>query len=433
MSKEYEYWLHSLPEIGDATIGRLLERYGNEENIYNACLSEEEDFIQILKKIRLRDDKISNVIKRGKSIDPVSNYQKIISEGIGFVTVHDKEYPSRLRSISNMPYALYYLGELPKDNIPSVAIIGARNCSEYGRYVAGSFGERLALAGINVISGMALGIDGIGQRGALEAGGTTYAVLGSGVDICYPRENLDLYRRIPQKGGVISCFPPGSEPQRRFFPERNKIVAGLSDAVLVIEARQKSGTGITVNLALSMNKDVYAVPGRITDRLSDGCNMLISQGAGAAISPDNFVSEIQMLWNRKKGMGEETACSGNGEENENNDAYETSIIHETAETRETTDKKLKKNLITYDQNQRFKNGKPNIDRPYVKLDVPDPDSFFLKYVDVKPQSIQQIHSQRLKDDPGADISDTISKLALLCIDGRIVQIGSGYYYKSYSG
>ena len=249
MSKEYEYWLHSLPEIGDATIGRLLERYGKEENIYNACLSEEEDFIQILKKIRLKDDKISNVIKHGKSMDPVSNYQKIISEGIGFVTVHDKEYPSRLRSISNMPYALYYLGELPKDNIPSVAIIGARNCSEYGRYVAESFGESLALAGINGISGMALGIDGIGQRGALEAGGATYAVLGSGVDVCYPRENLDLYRGIPQKGGVISCFPLGSEPQRRFFPERNKIVAGLSDAVLVIEARQKSGTGITVNLA----------------------------------------------------------------------------------------------------------------------------------------------------------------------------------------
>ncbi len=389
MSKEYEYWLHCLPEIGDATIGRLLERYDNEENIYKACLSEEEDFIQILKKIRLKDDKISAVIKHGKSMDPVSNYQKMISEGIGFVTIHDKEYPSRLRSISSMPYALYYLGELPKDDTPSVAIIGARNCSEYGRYVAESYGESLALAGINVISGMALGIDGIGQRGALEAGGATYAVLGSGVDVCYPRENLDLYRRIPQKGGVISCFPPGSEPQRRFFPERNKIVAGLSDAVLVIEARQKSGTGITVNLALSMNKDVYAVPGRITDRLSDGCNMLISQGAGAAISPDNFVSEIQMLWNRKKGMGEETACPGNG--------------------------------------------KPDIDRPYVKLDVPDPDSFFLKYVDVKPQSIQQIHSQRLKDDPGADISDTISKLALLCIDGRIVQIGSGYYYKSYSG
>ena len=154
-------------------------------------------------------------------MDPVSNYQKIISEGIGFVTIHDKEYPSRLRSISNMPYALYYLGELPKDNIPSVAIIGARNCSEYGRYVAGSFGESLALAGINVISGMALGIDGIGQRGALEAGGTTYAVLGSGVDVCYPRETLDLYRGIPQKGGVISCFPPGSEPQRRFFPDNN--------------------------------------------------------------------------------------------------------------------------------------------------------------------------------------------------------------------
>ena len=383
MSKEYEYWLHCLPDIGDVTIGRLLERYKTEEKIYEACLAEEANFIGILKMIRLSEDKIAGVIKAGRSTDPASSYQRMVSEGISFVTIHDKEYPSRLRTVSNRPYALYHLGSLPKDDVPAVAIIGARNCSEYGRYVAASFGEALAGAGINVISGMALGIDGIAQRGALEAGGATFAVLGSGVDVCYPMENFDLYKRIPQKGGVISIFPPGSEPQRKLFPERNRIVAGLSDAVLVIEARQKSGTGITVNLALSMNKDVYAVPGRITDRLSDGCNMLISQGAGAAISPDNFVFEIQMLWNRKK------------------------------------DVSVKKVV-------------PNIDKPYEKLDVPDSDSGFLKYVDVKPLSVSQIHLMRLKDEPDAEMSDTINKLALLCIDGRIIQIGSGYYYRVYS-
>ena len=246
-----------------------------------------------------------------------------------------------------------------------------------------------------MISGMALGIDGIGQRGALDAGGATYAVLGSGVDVCYPMENHDLYRRIPKDGGVLSTFPPGSEPQRKFFPERNRIVAGLSDVVLVIEARQKSGTGITVNLALSMNKDVYAVPGRITDRLSDGCNMLISQGAGAAISPDNFVSEIQMLWNRKKDVSDDRA--------------------EKRKSDEDASKKIR----------------PNIDKPYEKLDVPDSDSGFLRYVDAKPLSVSQIHTKRLKNEPDAEMSDTINKLALLCIDGRIVQIGSGYYYRTY--
>ncbi len=384
--KKYEYWLHCLPEIGNATIDRLLKQFGDEKNIYDACQREDEEFKKILRQIRLDDDKIAHVIKSGKSTDLDISYKAMVAAGIGFVTIHDNEYPSRLRNIAGRPYAIYYLGSLPEDGVPAVAVIGARNCSEYGRYVAGEFGRSLAKDGINVISGMALGVDGISQRGALEAGGQTYAVLGSGVDICYPPENRDIYERIPGNGGVISAFPPGSEPQKRFFPERNRIVAGLSDAVLVIEARQRSGTGITVSLALSMNRDVYAVPGRITDRLSDGCNMLISQGAGTALSPEDFVSEIRMLWNRKQGKPKPAS-------------------------------------------------RQNIDRPFKKLNVKtDKDNVtgILKYVDVRPLSVDSIHQKRLKDDPAVEISDTFSQLASLCIEGSIVQVGSGFFYRPFS-
>ncbi len=386
---EYKYWIHTLPLIGDVTIRRLLGRYGTALKVYEAFVVDEPGVKAILGKIRLDEDKIAHVIKAGRSKDPLKEYEKLKRSEIRFITVDDEDYPLRLRGIKGEPYAIYVIGDLPGDDVPAVSIIGARSCSEYGRYVANSFGERLGEAGINVISGMALGVDGIGQRGAVNAGGKTFAVLGSGVDICYPEENRDLYEKIPQNGGIISSFPPGSKPQKQFFPERNRLVAALGDSVLVIEARQKSGTGITVSLALSMNKDVYAVPGRITDRLSDGCNMLISQGAGVALSPEDFVSEIKMLWNRNGGT---KGISG-----------------------EKQSRKLNTDLT--------------IDRPFIKLEAAGNVSGFLKYVDPNPLSAQQIHSNRLKDEPGADISDTFACLASLAVEGSIVQVGSGYYYK----
>ncbi len=147
---------------------------------------------------------------------------------------------------------------------------------------------------------MARGIDGLGQQAALEQGGRTYAVLGCGADICYPASNRKLYQEIVEKGGgILSVFPPGTPPVKGQFPERNRIVAGLSDLVLVVEARQKSGTLITVDMALEQGKNVYAVPGRLTDRLSDGCNLLIRQGAGIALAPGDILAELKLLGNRK--------------------------------------------------------------------------------------------------------------------------------------
>ena len=140
-----------------------------------------------------------------------------------------------------------------------------------------------------MVSGMARGIDGIAQKAALEAGGASFAVLGCGVDICYPEENRELYDRLLQEGGILSEYPPGMPPEPKLFPPRNRIISGLSDLVLVIEARKKSGTLITVDMALEQGREVYALPGRVSDKLSDGCNRLIRQGAGVATCPEDIL------------------------------------------------------------------------------------------------------------------------------------------------
>ncbi|MBQ0058663.1 MAG: DNA-processing protein DprA [Lachnospiraceae bacterium] len=206
----------------------------------------------------------------------------------------DEDYPEKLRRYKGMPETLYVEGKLP-GNEPTVAIIGARRCSAYGKRMANLFGSELAKAGITVISGMAAGIDGQAQRAALSEDGLSYGVLGSGVDICYPTSNRGLYTDLIKKGGILSEQPPGSPPLAQFFPARNRIISALADVVLVIEARKRSGSLITVEFALEQGKSVFAVPGRIGDLLSDGCNELIYDGAGIAVSPQTIMDELRRI------------------------------------------------------------------------------------------------------------------------------------------
>lgn len=291
--KIYQFWLHNLPDVGDAAIRRLLAAFGDAKGVYEAS---EKQLSQVLKKETAEKIKaFSSEWNREKA------YEKMKKKKIAFLTGDDKEYPERLRRLDKPPYAVYCMGNLPGEEKPAAAVIGARECSEYGKYVAEGFAGRLAEAGVAVVSGMARGIDGIAQQAALEHGGKTYAVLGCGVDVCYPASNRRLYDRILETGGgILSVFPPGTQPMKRMFPERNRIVAGLSDVLLVVEARQKSGTWITVDMALEQGKNVYAVPGRLTDRLSDGCNLLIRQGAGIALSPEDILAELAVLENRRE-------------------------------------------------------------------------------------------------------------------------------------
>lgn len=291
--KRYAYWLCNLPGIGDRGIKRLLESCGGTpKQVYHAS---EKQWEQVLSARQL--EQMKQLTMEWK---PEEAYQKMMGQGISFLLQEDKEYPERLRNIPDPPYGIFYKGRIPEEGRLSVAIIGARDCSQYGSYVATELGKYLGGKGVQIISGMARGIDGISQEAAIMAGGISFGVLGCGVDICYPAQNRRLYDRLLEEGGILSTHPPGTQPRPQHFPPRNRIVSGLADVVVVIEARQKSGTLITVDMALEQGKEVYVVPGRITDRLSDGCNNLLKQGAGVLVSPQCFYEEICALREEQK-------------------------------------------------------------------------------------------------------------------------------------
>lgn len=215
------------------------------------------------------------------------------------------EYPQKLRNYPDMPKKLYVKGQLPNGEKPSIAIVGARMCSTYGRIQAFRFARELSRAGVQVISGLALGIDSEGHKGALEGNMPTYAVMGNGVDICYPSGNSSLYQRIlREKGGIISEYPPGTRARNYFFPARNRIISALSDVILVVEAKEKSGSLITARFGLEQGKSVYALPGPVTESLSKGCHMLIYDGAGIAYSPEILLSEWGISPGKQKKSGE---------------------------------------------------------------------------------------------------------------------------------
>lgn len=219
------------------------------------------------------------------------------TEKIKMTKPGDKDYPKGLLNIEKKPAVLYYIGNLPRADVPAVAMVGARACSGYGRRFARKISKELSDEGVQVISGMARGIDTQSQQGALEGATPTFAILGCGVDVCYPEENQKLYESIlEQGGGIISEYPPGDQPLPWHFPQRNRIISGLSDVIVIVEAKQKSGSLITVEWALEQGKDVMAFPGRLDDPLSEGCNRLIKAGAGIVTGVEDILEVLQWEW-----------------------------------------------------------------------------------------------------------------------------------------
>ncbi|MBQ9143313.1 MAG: DNA-processing protein DprA [Lachnospiraceae bacterium] len=284
---KYLYWLDSIEGLGATTKKNLLEAFGSAREVFYG----QEKFLKYV----LDEKKLGLVLLAKKEKDAEKLCDAAWKEGIQIASYRDSDFPKKLKNIPDVPFVVYYKGRLPEDILPAVAVIGARECSQYGEYVAGELGKMLGEQGIQVISGMARGIDGISQMAALEAGGISFGVLGCGVDICYPGSNRRLYEELIRAGGILSTYPPGTKPQARFFPPRNRIVSGLADVLVVIEARQKSGTYITVEMALEQGREIYAVPGRVTDRLSDGCNKMLKEGAHVFLSPQDFLLDLQEL------------------------------------------------------------------------------------------------------------------------------------------
>lgn len=289
---KYEYWFANIKGIGNKGKREIRNRFKRAEELY--YIEETE-----LRKMGI-EAKICHKIRQSvKEWRLEEEYQKLQDKQATMYTIEDDRYPSQLRMISSPPYAIYVKGELPKEDVLSVAIVGARECSTYGEVMARQYAEVLAEAGVQIVSGMARGIDGISQKSALKANGKTFAVLGCGVDICYPRDHYALYTKLQECGGLISEQPFGTQPLPQFFPARNRIISGLSDLVIVIEAKERSGSLITAEMALEQGKDVYALPGPCSSSLSRGCHNLIRQGAGILLSPKDLLDELGIFYKKK--------------------------------------------------------------------------------------------------------------------------------------
>ncbi len=287
----YAHALASIPVLGAARLGRLFARFTDLEEAWAAPYEQ-------LTQAGLEPNIAEEVVIRRTAINPEQKETELQKLGLRLLTLRDSSYPERLRHIANPPAVLYVRGEanaLHRDY--AVAIVGTRKVSGYGKQVAPMIAEDLARAGIAVVSGLALGVDGLAHRAALEAGGITVAVLGSGADrsSTYPGAHQPLADLIADsKGAVVSEFPPGTQPLKMHVPFRNRIIAGLTLGTVVIEADETSGALITAQSALDADRMVFAVPGSIFNPLSRGPNQLIKLGAKPVVSAADILEELNI-------------------------------------------------------------------------------------------------------------------------------------------
>ena len=286
MDSRYWEWFCSIPGIYRRHQEILLRCFLSPEGVWQAGTGE-------WKHLREHGcDWADYVEAYQKESSPQETVYKNRRMGIQFTSCVQSDYPELLRTIRDFPYGIFYKGRLPMKGKKQIAVVGARVCTHYGKHLAEQIAGQIAQAGGEVVSGAAYGIDGAAQWAALSAGGASFAVVGGGVDCRYPRANDQLYDRLEEEGGVLSEFPPGTRPLRYHFPMRNRIISGLSEIVTVIEAKHGSGSLITADYALEQGRTVLAVPGRLDDELSRGCNELIAQGAGVILSAESFCEQI---------------------------------------------------------------------------------------------------------------------------------------------
>ena len=272
-NKRYWIWLSLIKNLGSKRKLKLLELYKTPEEIYK--LTKEE-----LMNINGIGEAIANDIMISKNEEILNYHIKYMKENnIKIININEREYPQALKEIYDPPISLYVKVKIEKKNNKNIGIVGCRECTTYGKKSAEYFAYNLSKQNINIVSGLAKGIDSYAHLGSLNTG-NTIAVLGNGLDIIYPKENLELANEIIKRGGtIISEYPCGTKPDKMKFPARNRIISGISSGIIVIEAKEKSGTLITVDFALEQGRDVFVVPGNINSINSVGTNDLIKQGA----------------------------------------------------------------------------------------------------------------------------------------------------------
>ncbi len=284
--EQLKYWLafNRIRGIGRVRF-KLLEGYF--ESMEAAWSASEAE----LRAAGLDRRTIRSVVDGRREVEPDAEAERLLKSGVQALTWHDEEYPARLKEIYDLPPLIYVKGSLLPDDERSVAVVGTRNPTHYGRQVTEQLVYDIANSGVTIVSGLARGIDGVAHRAALDAGQRTVAVLGSGLDIIYPREHTNLSERIAYNGALVSEHALGTRPDARNFPRRNRIMSGMTLGTLVIEAGERSGALITARQALEESREVFAVPGRIYDQNSKGTNRLIRESAAKLVTTCEDVLE----------------------------------------------------------------------------------------------------------------------------------------------
>ncbi|MEX1019291.1 MAG: DNA-processing protein DprA [Litorilinea sp.] len=283
------YWIgfNKARGIGAVRLNQLLATCGSIEAAWRAPIHQ-------LQQAGLDRRSLESLLAARQSLDLAAEWERVQRAGIQVITWEDADYPENLRHIDNPPPVLYVRGTLLAADIWAVGIVGTRRASTYGREVAYQLARQLAQAGVTVVSGLALGVDTVAHKAALEAGGRSLTVLGSGVDQIYPPENRGLARALADQGAVISEYALGTRPDARNFPPRNRIISGLSKGVIIVEAGVRSGALITARFAADQGRDVFAVPGSILHPGSAGCNALIQDGAVPVVSVQDVLAQLNL-------------------------------------------------------------------------------------------------------------------------------------------
>ena len=289
MAEDNKYWMgfNLVGGIGSVRFQQILSYFGDLSIAWEAPA-------EAFREAGLPERAVNNLLKTRQDIDLDRLYESIIGEEVQLLTLLDQNYPRLLKEINQPPPVLYVKGSLEPADDYSVAVVGTRRISAYGQQVARDVSIFLAGHGLTIISGLARGVDSLAHQQALQAGGRTIAVLGSGVDVIYPPEHRKLAEAIIENGALISDYPMGTQPEGINFPPRNRIISGLSLATIVIEAGERSGALITAEFAVEQGRDVFAVPGNVLSPMSRGTNRLIQKGAFAMVSPQDVLDVLDL-------------------------------------------------------------------------------------------------------------------------------------------
>ncbi len=283
-------WLSLSVTPGGTSFKKLIEKFKSPDAVYKAEAGE------IISCIGSKSQDYNSITN--KSLDTAKEiYDFCLTKSVGILTYSDPDFPAALRKIDNPPVLLYYRGELPDFNSQCfVSVVGTRRLTDYGRKNAFSLAIDLARSGAIVVSGMATGVDGVAMAGAISAGGSTVAFLGSGIDVCYPPEHLRLAREIVKGGCVMTEYSPGTKPEKYNFPRRNRLISGISAATVVIEGRINSGAIITARCARLQGKAIYALPGNVDNKTSEVTNLLIKNGAKLITDATDIIKDFEFVY-----------------------------------------------------------------------------------------------------------------------------------------